>query len=206
MITRFALGQMGVQKPFYIDVGAFHPYNLSNTAHFHGLGCRGINVEPNPVLFRAFPVERDRDVNLNVGVLDRPGEMDFYVMSPDTMSTFSREHAQKLIAEYGFVIRETPKIKVRTLTQILEEHAGGAYPHFLSLDVEGFEQAILGSIDFNVWSPLAICCETISFSQTGQGEKNVAVIEFLKSRGYMVYADTYINTIFVLEKAWKRQK
>ena len=66
MIIRFALSAMDVHNPTYIDIGAYHPYYLSNTAHFYQAGCRGINIEPNPLLFRAFGKHRPHDINLTI--------------------------------------------------------------------------------------------------------------------------------------------
>ena len=49
-----------------------------------------------------------------------------------------------------------------------------------------------------------MCIETISFSTTGNGVKNTALIDFVKAQGYMVYADTYINTIFVRTELFRK--
>src|ERR1039457_5849033 len=58
----------GRRTGFYVDVGAFHPFNISNTYIFYKRGWRGINIEPNPASFRAFLKYRPRDINLNVAV------------------------------------------------------------------------------------------------------------------------------------------
>lgn len=204
MIVRFALNAMGVSKPTYIDIGAYHPEHLSNTAYFYGIGCSGINIEPNPKLFRAFEKQRPRDVNLNMGVSDKSGELDFFVLSADTLSTFSQDEADKFVVDHGFKIVETIKVKVEPVPKILSKYASDKYPEFLSLDAEGIEEEILRSVNFHDWKPLVICCETMSYSTTGIAKKNINVIDFLQSKGYMIYADTYINTIFVLKSAWER--
>jgi len=206
LIVRFIFNILGIARPSYIDIGAHHPFFLSNTAHFYWYGSRGINIEPNPLLFDAFIKHRKHDINLNIGALDHPGEMDFYVMSPPTMSTFSEKDAKNLVAQHKFKIQEKRKIRVETINEVLTKYAYGASPEFFSIDVEGFEKQILNSIDFMTWCPKVICCETMSFSTTGEGKKDLTIAEHLKSRGYMVYADTYINTIFVLENVWKAQQ
>ena len=89
------------------------------------------------------------------------------------------------------------------MADIFARYAAGKYSQFMLLDVEGYEQKILRSIDFSAWSPLVICCETLSFSPTGDGKKDLALIEYLKSQGYLVCADTYINTIFVDQERWR---
>src|SRR5437763_16778861 len=44
----FAL--LGINTPSYIDVGAHHPVNISNTALLYERGCRGIKIDANPDL------------------------------------------------------------------------------------------------------------------------------------------------------------
>lgn len=205
MIVRFVLNGLGISKPTYIDIGAYHPYYLNNTAYFYSSGCSGINIEPNPNLFKAFKKNRRRDINLNIGVSDVEGDLDFFVMSADTLSTFSSDEADKFVAEHNMQIVEKIKVRVRPVSDILSEYLPGRFPDFLTIDAEGIEEKILSSIDFDIWKPLVICCETISYSTTGAGIKNTFVMEYLLSKGYMVYADTYINTIFVLESAWKKR-
>jgi FkbM family methyltransferase len=204
MIVQFILHTIGVSTPTYVDVGSYHPENLSNTAYFYNIGCSGINIEPNPVLFKVFEQQRPRDINLNVGVNDVAGELDFFIMSADTLSTFSREDADKYVSEHGVHLVEIIKVKTRSISDILSEYLPAGSPEFLTMDAEGVEEKILRSIDFDAWKPLVICCETISYSTTGQGVKNSMVLDYLCSKGYMVYADTYINTIFVLKSAWEK--
>ena len=65
---------------------------------------------------------------------------------------------------------------------------------------------VIKSIDYDNCRPAVICVETLSFSTSGNGIKNNTIIAFLEGRGYMVYADTYINTIFVCQEKWKNAK
>jgi hypothetical protein len=71
--------------------------------------------------------------------------------------------------------------------------------------VEGLDNAIIRSIDFELSKPSVVCLETISYSETGNGQKNKEIINFLIGKGYMIYADTYINTIFVEEEKWLKK-
>ena len=51
--------------------------------------------------------------------------------------------------------------------------------------------------------PLVFCVETIIFSRAeGIEEKEDRIIDLMLNRGYMVYADTHINTIFVDKERW----
>jgi FkbM family methyltransferase len=203
IIVRFALDNLGIRHPRYIDIGANKPFLGSNTAMFHESGSCGINIEPDPFLFAAFPRFRKRDINLNVGVLDRSGERDFYVMSFRDMSTFLRSEAEERARKFDAQILQVIKVKVSTLNEIFAEHGASNPPQFMSIDAEGADEVILRAFDFSSWSPEVICCETLSFISTTKWGKNEALIRFLESKGYFVLADTWLNTIFVLESAWK---
>lgn len=47
LIVSFIFNRLGILNPNYIDIGAHHPYKLSNTAFFYESGSRGINIEPD---------------------------------------------------------------------------------------------------------------------------------------------------------------
>ena len=202
-MVRFALENLRIQHPRYIDIGANQPFSGSNTAIFHESGSRGINIEPDPFLFAAFQRFRKGDINLNLGVLDRSGERDFYVMSFRDMSTFLKTEAEDRIRKFNAKILKVVKVKVSALNEIFAEHASPNPPQFMSIDAEGADELILRAFDFGSWSPEVICCETLSFTSTTKWEKNEALIHFMEKQGYFVLADTWLNTIFVLESAWR---
>lgn len=205
LIVKFIFDCIGISKPTYLDIGAHHPYYISNTALFYENGSTGINVEPDPLLFNDFLIHRKKDVNLNIGVGDNNDELDFYVISSSTLNTFSKEEAEKYAQEGDYNIIRTEKIKVNTLNYILDKYANSIFPQFLSIDAEGVDELIIKAINFEKNYPIVICIETITFSTSGNGIKNKSLISFIESKGYMVYADTNINTIFVKENLWKRK-
>lgn len=69
---------LNIKNPSYIDIGAHHPINISNTALLYKRGSSGINIEANPNLIDAFNKYRPRDINLNIGVSDKQGNLEFY--------------------------------------------------------------------------------------------------------------------------------
>lgn len=204
LIVKFILNGLKIEKPSYLDIGAHHPFYLSNTALFYENGSRGINIEPDPILFKEFIKHRKNDVNLNIGIADKEGELDFHILNPPSLNTFSKEEAERFEIEHGYKITRVVKVQVNTIAHIIEKYCNGMFPHFLSLDAEGLDEQILYSINYNITAPIVICVETISFSTSGHGVKNYELINFLENKGYMVYADTYINTIFVQKKLWVR--
>ncbi|MFZ5951004.1 MAG: FkbM family methyltransferase [Candidatus Rifleibacteriota bacterium] len=203
LIVKHIFEAIGIVYPTYIDIGAHHPYLHSNTALFHVSGSRGINIEPDPSLFSAFPAARPGDLNLNAGIADQAGELEFFVMKNRTLNTFSREKAYEYQNDQGVPIVEEKKIPVVTLKSLIDKYSPGQFWDFMSIDVEGFELQILGSHDWKGPSPKVICCETISFSTSGKGVKDQAIIDFLLQHGYFVYADTHVNSIFVKKDIWE---
>jgi FkbM family methyltransferase len=206
LIVKFIFDMLKISKPSYIDIGAHHPYYISNTALFHEHGSKGINIEPDPTLFPNFVKYRKNDINLDLGISNIEGELDFYIISTPTLNTFSKEEAEKYALEGSYKIKSIKKVKVSPLKSIIDKYAKGKFPQFLSLDAEGVDEIIIKEIDFENNYPLVICIETISFSTSGNGVKNTSMIKFLESNGYLVYADTYINTIFVKKSVWQKQR
>ena len=204
LIVNFIFSSLQIKKPTYLDIGAHHPAYLSNTAYFYSKGCSGINIEPDSTLFIAFKKNRRKDINLNIGIGIQQGTLDFYLMSSPTMNTFSKEEAEALVLEHGMSIKQVLSVPVDTLPNIIDEYCAGKFPDFLSLDVEGIDLKILTTIDYQRTCPKVVCVETISFSNEGRGKKDLNIINFLQEKDYILYADTYINSIFVRRSLWER--
>jgi FkbM family methyltransferase len=188
---------------FYLDVGGYHPYNGSNTALFYLTGSMGIVIEPNPELYKQFPQKRPRDICLNIGVSILSGSQPFFLSPSGAQSSLVHEEEKKssLLEKHGF---DPIIIPVKTLPEIIKEHAKGKNIDFLSLDIEGMDLPVLQTLDFLEIFPLVICVETILKSTNHKNEKRTDIIDFLTCKGYFVYADTYINTIFVRNDIWKQ--
>lgn len=203
IIVKFIFDAIDMPKPSYLDIGAHHPFYLSNTALLYENGCRGINIEPDPILFSKFIEHRNEDVNLNFGVSDIESESDFFIINVPTLNTFSREEALRYCEKGEYKIKEVKKIQTKTISNVIATYAGNKFPEFLTLDAEGIDDLVLNSIDYESNFPLVICVETISFSESKQGRKNEKMIQFLIEKGYFLYADTHINSIFVRREIWK---
>lgn len=189
----------------YVDVGGYHPYNGNNTALFYLTGSKGIVIEPNPELFKQFPLKRPRDINLNIGVSFQSGNQPFFLSSSGALGSLMPDEFQKSSL---FDRQEIDPfiIPVQTLPEIMNKYVKGKVIDFISLDIEGMELPVLQTFDFHDFYPIVFCVETVSYSTNRQKEKRTDIIEFLKSKGYFVYADTYINTIFVRNDIWQVQR
>lgn len=182
--------------PSYIDVGAHHPYDLSNTALFHQLGCHGINIEANPVLFKAFLRERPNDVNLCFGIGAEEGEFPFYVSEISGLSTFKKENLafNEELYEMDTGIKEHYDVKkilhipVKTLESVINAYCGGVWPEFMSIDIEGMEYDALRVCDFT-FGPLLIAVEV--------NLKGKRFIEMFREKGYFPYLWYRENILFI---------
>lgn len=201
MIIDYVFKLRNIEKPTYLDIGANDPYYLSNTAYFYQKGCRGINIEANPALIGRFQSERSEDINLNVGIADKEGAADFFIMEDNTLSSFSKEDVDAMVAQ-GKKLRSVKKINLTTLTKIIEENCDGNYPDFMSIDVEGLDFEILKTLNYDEKAPKVICVEAAEFSPVGAGRRRDELIDFLAGKGYYEYANTNLNAIMVRRDFW----
>lgn len=205
-IVRWIFDVLGIKHPSYMDIGAHDPFLYSNTAMFYAQGSRGINIEPDPLLFKRIARKRRGDINLQMGIGNSSGTMPFYVMSAKTLSTFSEQEAKVLCDRHGHSIRDVIEVRVEPLRHILDEYCNGTFPDFLSLDTEGFDELILGDLEEISSLPKVICVESREYGVSGLQDSNATeLLRILKPLGYMLFADTYINAIFVLKELWKRR-
>ncbi|MCE3259892.1 MAG: SAM-dependent methyltransferase [Bacteroidetes bacterium] len=206
LIIDFVFSLMRIEKPTYLDIGAHHPHYLSNTAFFYEKGCYGVSVEPDPELFKVIKKERPEEVALNVGVSDQDGgEADFYIINVPTLNTFSKVEADRYASYEGKHIKEVVKIPLMNINTIVEQKFNGKAPNFVSIDVEGMDMVIVKSFDFEKYRPEVFCIETITYTENNTEEKLNDIIEYVLARGYFLYADTYINSIFVDKTKWKNR-
>jgi len=187
---------LGVERPSYLDVGAHHPINISNTAYFYLRGSRGINVEANPNCIPAFRQLRPEDVTVNVGVGSSTGIAEFYYIDDwSGRNTFSREAAEEFVrAHPQFKISKIEKIPIVTLNDIVDEYAHGRWPDFLTLDIEGSDVDALRVANFGEAGPAVICAEAVSGNARDSAG---SLLELLRGRGYRAFCRTVSNVIFV---------
>lgn len=196
---------LGRKRICYLDLGANHPTRFSNTYLFYQKGGTGVCVEPDPTLQPLFKRWRNRDTLLTCGVGLEEGEADFYVMTTNTLNTFSKEEAERYQGYGRQKIERVIKLPLKPVNTILSEYFK-ACPNFVSLDIEGLDFQILRSLDFERWRPEVFCVETLTYTENKTERKLSEIVEFMKDHGYMVYGDTYINTIFVDCQAWENRK
>lgn len=186
-------------QPSYLDIGANNPKGGSNTYLFYLKKCYGVCVEPDVTLYNKICAVRPHDKNINAGVGngDLKEAVFYYFPQPYTgWNTFSMEDALLKQEKSGIPFKNDKVIPFISINTIIQENFKSC-PDFISIDVEGLDLEILKSLDFDKYKPAVFCVETMEFNSKNLGRKNEKIISLLVEKGYVVYADTYINSIFV---------
>lgn len=129
----------------YAVVGAGHPVVDSVSASLHGLGWRGIHVEPVPSYVRGLREQRPGDVVVECAVGAADGVQPFWFVPDSGLSTLSAERAERARRD-GWVVNES-SVPVRRLADVLDEHLAGRELHALVVDVGGAEEDVLQGAD-----------------------------------------------------------
>jgi FkbM family methyltransferase len=175
---------------FYVDVGAYHPQRFSNTNHFYLAGWRGINIDAMPGSMEPFRQLRPRDINLEIGVSESAETFTYYAFNEPALNGFSKEVADRVTEKEQYKLLFTKPIPTHPLADILDEHLPvNQTIDFLTIDVEGLDQAVLRSNNWEKYRPVVILTETIHSSP-------VSGSQFLKNLGYRELCSTLRTQFF----------
>jgi FkbM family methyltransferase len=200
-VMRFLFADKKLGQISYLDVGTNIPDMGNNTYLFYRSGSRGVCVEADRTLIADIARVRPEDKVLNVGVATSGGnEMDFYVFDCQGINTFDKAEADKRVASGVYKVTDIIKVPLMDINSIIRENFAG-HPDLLSIDIEGLDLPVLRTLDFERYPIPVVCVETVAYSENHVRPKGTEIASFMLSRGYEVYADTHINTIFV-NKGW----
>jgi FkbM family methyltransferase len=184
---------------FYVDVGAHHPRRFSNTYNFYRRGWTGINIDPNPDAMRAFETDRSRDINLQCGVADRPGNLTYYRFDEAALNTFDADVVASRLANTPYKLLGSIDVRVEPLAVILERSLPANQAiDFLTIDAEGMDLQVLQSNDWQRYRPRCVLVESlgVSLEDVLRGE----IFLFMSDQGYELFAKTF-NTLVFRERA-----
>lgn len=179
------------EKGFYVDVGAYHPWDKSNTYLFYKAGWSGINIDARPGSMKLFGKHRPRDINLEVGISRKEGIETYHIISDDSpMNSFSRESLESLNMLRH--VQRTVPVEVLPLSVVLSRHVPvGQHIDFLTVDVEGYDLEVLESNDWDVFRPSVILAETPGKYVEELREQPVSVM--LRNHGSRLCARTLMG-------------
>ena len=174
----------------FIDVGAFHPFQYSNTMLLSKLGWRGINIDCDPVKIARFEKLRPNDQNICAAVAEIVGDMILLEYAEGTNTRIADPRETNLFSACGEEPLKMTPIKVTTLTDVIEQSVFRAqHFHYLNVDCEGKDLSVLKGLDFARYSPDLITVEALT--KTAQAE----LTAFLGGHGYAL-TDVVRLTLF----------
>jgi FkbM family methyltransferase len=178
----------------YLDIGASHPFRISNTYLLYKHGWRGTIVEPIQELCKLHQRWRPLDKQLNVAVAATPGEQMFYELVPTVLSTFDEASAQATIAA-GNRLRSKRLIPTVTLQKLIEDNPQPF--DVLSIDAEGYDHVILSSYDWTVRRPTLVIFER-------NDESDMQTNQLLESKNYRLVTSMGCNRIYENQESQTR--
>lgn len=187
---------LGFDRFSYLDIGAHHPWTISNTALLYEFGNRGMNVEANPNLVSLFVRDRPEDRNLCIGIYpdNSVSEMPFYMVDNwSGRNSFDKNE----IESCGLKVEGTILVPVITINELIAKYWAGNWPDLLLTDIEGLDYEVIKSAEFNGRGPIAICSEV----RKNMGN-NMQMMMLYK--GYRLYLRCGENQIYVRNDHFER--
>lgn len=180
---------------FYVDVGANDPKRFNNTKRLYKRGWRGVNIEPNSIMYGKLVKDRRGDVNLNIAIGPYSSRMNMYKYFPN-LFTLSEEEAQ-IYRRKGYKFMGTEEVEVRRLDEVLSQYSDDRELDFMSIDAEGFEMEVLESNNWDKFRPSVICIESVRIDTIKPSESDKQCHEFLEKIGYRKIRDIGANSIYM---------
>lgn len=205
-------------EPFFVKVGAndgitedpLSDILLANT------NWKGLLIEPVPYIFERLRTnfkESRRFIFEQVAIGVTAGEADFYYVDAkarekisdlppwyDQLGSFDRSHIIKHLGGMLEPLIIECKVQVSTLSNVFLRNKIRDI-HLLQVDTEGYDYAVLRTLDFAKYSPLSIFIEHKHLSTT----EKVEIIHLLHKHGYIVN-DCGVDYCAIQQKAYKRLK
>ena len=188
-----ALG--GLERGFYVDVGAQDPVDDSVTKAFYERGWHGVNIEPVLRWHEHLCADRPRDANLRMLAGEHAGSVDFYEVVDTGLSTTDPALAHQYGRDGREVVRH--RIECATLDSILERYAEEDI-HFLKIDVEGAEAAVLRGLSLRRFRPWLLVIE--SHAPNSEVETHDAWEGGVLAAGYRLAYQDGLNRFYVADE------
>lgn len=164
----------------YVDVGANHPSDISNTYLFYRKGFSGICIEPNKELVRLHQKFRKRDKTLAIGCADRTAVLEFYVSRTPVVSSFEKDFR----TEY-YKSEFLPVMRLEDFLPALDNRK----IFLLSIDVEGMNYQVITGATGVLDRCLYICVEF-------ENEKEKTLIRSLMEPRFIPEKEIVCNIIY----------
>jgi FkbM family methyltransferase len=174
----------GARSGYFVEVGANHPTDGSQSCHLEVNGWHGILIEPQPDVAKELARLRRAKVFAVACTSPRNAGQRLPFCVAGKTSALDRDRMAP-----GAIPEAIIEVEARTLDDVLRE-AGAPQPiDFVSIDVEGHEIEVLQGFDVNRWAPRLILLE----DHVGDLNRH----RFMKSIGYRLIRRTGYNGWYV---------
>ncbi|MGF6849121.1 FkbM family methyltransferase [Chitinophaga sp. W3I9] len=183
------------KKGVYIDVGAHHPFRVSNTYLLYKRNWTGINIDPLPGSKALFNRHRPKDINLEIGVSVVKQQLTYFIFNEPALSTFSPEKVKEYTQLTKYRVIGERKVDTWPLADILDKYLPeNVAIDFITIDAEGLDMEVLRSNNWNKYRPAYVLAESSPFEvlQTDRSE----LCQFMHQVGYSMFAKTYYTYFF----------
>jgi len=169
LLVDFVLKRIfGLRSIRYLDIGAHHPFYLSNTAFFYAAGGHGILVEPDPYFAKLLRSKRPRDTVMECGVhFSGENYSELFLLDPPTLNTLSRAEMERYVA-MGHRLRGTIRVELKSLNAILEAEEP---LDFMNVDIEGLDKAISRQLTGSDTAPHAFVLRLLHTKRNGNQQR-----------------------------------
>lgn len=209
-IIKYVLFSLGKTNDIsYLDIGANHAKEISNTFGLYEAGASGVLVEANPHLITELDLYRNRDIIINKCISTSDDEeVDFYVINGDGLSSGDYDGVNKALSvNKNLFVKEILKVQTISVNTIIKNYFNNKTPDVVSIDIEGNELEILQQIDFDTFRPLIYVVESIPYkNELVIDDKSESIVKFMNEKDYTEYAFTGVNSIFVDKRQIGAQK
>ena len=191
LITRDLLPKKG----FYVDLGAFHPLEYSNTAMLNLFGWHGVNVDANPDVIEKFKIYRPKDSNVCVGISDQNEALNYHRFHQNGINTFCEKHAAKMLSK-GARLELVVEVECRSVNEILELYVPNEqHIDVLNIDLEGLDEQIIRALDWKKYAPTVVLTE--AFTDDIDLYVTTNTHQYLRNLGYTFISKMGLTAIYL---------
>jgi len=133
---------------------------------------------------------RPLDTNIEIGISDEPGNIEFYIFNEPALNSFDKNLSLSRHdpSECNVQIIDTKSVEVCTLNSIIENYLPSSITEidFLTIDVEGFDFKVINSLNLEKYKPYIIAIEITDLKVDDVMNGNIS--SHLSKYGYSIIA------------------